>query len=549
MPKLKKTKSFTVSNETVEVDFKGTICKCANLLKSGIKNQNIILVSYEDVWHEINVLDHGGDDSNLQAFAEFIKTMNLSLVDMGITKTENKTNYELKHSDFLQLSETYPDYSYIEISQLNDHNLKMGLKASMYQITDDLKYLSKNKITIEKHIENQLLSINESIKKTKEMENKKIDLQPVNEAAEKTVNAEVIETSDFGKPRPTSGSLPPTGPGAKKLFSLQVFETLQPERISELQGVKENQLKIAKDNPVVKITDKASHELAKKTAATLLSASTSIDGKDGIATTANKYLNTFKSMLKNAFDPIAEITRVPYNEQKTIISEYEHAEEIKKQAAEREKLLKIQNRTNELFAVPFTFNGQIYSIGNVVVVPSQIETASDEEFKVLVSKGIEVKKQLDAEAADQAGKDAEIAALKAKLAKLEALEQMSNTDQGTENVVVNKGQQPGTSIPVKENVPANGTVNSTATDSNSTATPPKTTPAYSVPSVENKLLNALDLEHAQHLENTNYIKCRNYYVRGLKDVATELNRILNDTDKTVKKSDQIISLAKILLES
>jgi hypothetical protein len=525
MPKLKKTRSFTVSNETVSVDFKGTICECANLLKSGIKNANIILIAYEDVWHEINVLDHGGDDSNLQAFAEFIKTMNLSLVDMGITKTENKTNYELKYSDFLQLSETYPDYSYIEISQLNDHNLKMGLKASMYQITDDLKYLSKNKITIEKHIENQLLSINESIKKTKEMENKKIDLQPVNEAAKKTVNAEVIET-----------------PPNKKLFSLQVFETLQPERISELQGVKENQLKIAKDNPVVKITDKASHELAKKTAATLLSASTSIDGKEGIATTANKYLNTFKSMLKNAFDPIAEITRVPYNEQKTIISEYEHAEEIKKQAAERAKLLKIQNRTNELFAVPFTFNGQIYSIGNVVVVPSQIETASDEEFKVLVSKGIEVKKQLDAEASEQAGKDAEIAALKAKLAKLEALEQMSNTETAAENITVNKTPQPVPSEPVKGNVLATEPIDIAAIPTKNTAT-------YSLPSVENKLIKALDLKNAQHLENPNYIKCRNYYIRGLKDVATELNRILNDPDKTVKKSDQIISLAKILLES
>ena len=106
MPKLSKTKSFSVSDEIIEVDFQGTICEVANLLRSGITNQTIILVAHNDKWHEINVLNLGGDDSNLQAFQNFVESMKLSLVDLGIT-TENikKTSPVLTHDDFMMLSE------------------------------------------------------------------------------------------------------------------------------------------------------------------------------------------------------------------------------------------------------------------------------------------------------------------------------------------------------------------------------------------------------------------------------------------------------------
>jgi len=123
MSKLSKPKSFSVSNEIIEVDFQGTKCQCANLLKSGITNKTIVLVDYGDKWHEINVLDLGGDDSNLQAFKNFIETMKLGLADLGIISEVVKTDYELKHQDFMELSEKFPPYDYIQIAVLHEYNL------------------------------------------------------------------------------------------------------------------------------------------------------------------------------------------------------------------------------------------------------------------------------------------------------------------------------------------------------------------------------------------------------------------------------------------
>jgi len=327
---------------------------------------------------------------------------------------------------------------------------------------------------------------------------------------------------------------------AKKPISLQVFETLTPERISELQGLNESQLAIVKANPVIQITDKKTYELAKKTAATLLKASTAIDGSSGIEATATKYLNTFKSMLKNALQPIAKLTRDPYDEQKTIISSWENAELLREQAEQRAKLAKIKLRTDELFAVPFTFNGSIYSIGTVYCTPSQVETATDGDFKIIVENGKTIKQALDAELAIQAGKDKEIAELKAKLAALTQLSEMSNTE-----------PEPTAAIPISNSVPAPELKSSPANQVENFMNPAVTEkPAYVLPSIENTLLNALDLKNAEHLEKPAYIKCRGYYVQGLIDAAKEIELILNDiTPNPVKKSERIANLCEILKKS
>jgi hypothetical protein len=49
--------------------------------------------------------------------------MNLSLVDIRILeKPKNKTSTIYDYSDFFTVVGNLSDYSYIEISQLNDHN-------------------------------------------------------------------------------------------------------------------------------------------------------------------------------------------------------------------------------------------------------------------------------------------------------------------------------------------------------------------------------------------------------------------------------------------
>lgn len=558
MSKLSKPKSFTVSNEIIEVDFQGTICECANLLKSGITNQTIILVSHGGKWHEINVLDLGGDDSNLQAFKNYVTTMNLSLVDLGIQREAIKTDYSLKHQDFMYLSEKFPPHDYIQISQLNDYNVAQGLKPSLYELTQWLQVCQRDNISIneliqKREVEKQKIInpekikiMNEKIIETESVQELVIneDSQtaiPVEQAAIPVEQIEVVdpiivsEESEKTSALVAEYDLPKTP--VKKPISLQVFETLTPERISELQGLNERQLQIVKENPVVKkITDKTSYELAKKTAAVLLKASTAIDGSAGIEATATKYLNTFKSMLKNALQPIAKLTRDPYDEQKTIISSWENAELLREQAEQREKLAKIKLRTDELFAVPFTFNGSIYSIGTVYCTPSQIETATDEDFKIIVDNGKIIKQALDDEALKNAAKDREIEELKAKLAALTGLSEISNTEPETVTVPV--------TAPVTNTAPA-------ATQqqpSGQTAPTPAT--AYVLPSIENTLLNALDLKNAEHLEKPAYIKCRGYYVQGLIDVAGLIEEILNDAaPNPIKKSERIANLCAILKKS
>lgn len=558
MPKLSRPRSFTVSNEIIEVDFKGTICECANLLKSGITNQTIILVSYDGKWHEINVLNLGGEDSNLQAFKNYVTTMNLSLVDLGIISEEIKTDYSLKHKDFVELSEKFPDHDYIQISKLNDYNVAQGLKSSIYELTSWLQVCQRDKISISELIQNREKEKQKIInpKKIKIMneEIQELEVLPDGKTAIPVESIEVVEPEILGseKPKPKeNNSIATVGPPSKKPISIQVFETLTPERILELQGLNERQLRIVKENPVVKeITDKTSYELAKKTAAALLKASTAIDGSAGIEASATKYLNTFKSMLKNALQPIAKLTRDPYDEQKTIISSFENAELLKQQAIEREKLQKIKKRTDQLFAVPFTFNGSIYSIGTVYCTPSQVETATDEDFEVIVNNGKIIKKALDEEALKNAAKDREIEELKAKIAALTSLSNISNTEPKNKPEAIPVVNIDPSNITVQNPVPLNKEANvNLNVAQKTTATGPTITiaPTYALPSPENKLLNALDLKNVEHLEKPAYIKCRGYYIQGMIDVANEIEFILNDNlPNPIKKSERIASLCSIL---
>lgn len=567
MNELSKPKSFSASKETIEVNFKGTICECANLLKSGIMNQTIILVGHADKWHEVNSLDLGADNSDLQSFKQFVEVMKLSLVDLGIISEEIKTDYSLKHEDFMGLEKEFPKHSYINISKLNDYERGQGGYSGKFTLRMTLRAIDQQNLSIEgwimaaKERKTEFLkSLNTTLSqglKEDEMKEKTLREQ-FTEAGKTEEVAELVVTegNHLGIPvdkielpvieTPIHAEILPTmAQVAKKPISLQVFETLTPERISELQGLKERQEDIVKKNPVVKITDKKTYEEAKKTAAVLLKASTAIDGKEGIESTATKYLNTFKTMLKNALLPIAKLTREPYDEQKTIISSWENAELLREQAEQRAKLAKIKARTDELFAVPFTFNGSVYSIGTVYCLPSQIESASDEDFKIIVDNGKAIKTALDAQALIESEKDKEIEKLKAQLAALGALNEVSNT----ESVATHANTV--TETPVS-NIPASNP-NSVGPQSGNVSqnkSPMVSSPTGPVlPPQENVLLNRLDLEHLEHLEKPAYLKCRSYYARALKDVGVMLFDIMNNPDVTIKKSVKITELAEILKKS
>jgi len=623
MNKLSKPKSFSVSNEAIEVDFKGTICECANLLKSGIMNQTTILVAYEEKWHEINSLDLGADNSDLQAFKSFVEVMKLSLADLGIiTESTKKTSVILTHDDFVSLSKKFPPHDYIQISKLNDYNVKSGGKSSIDELNDWLKVCLRDKISIDELISNRELEKSKIIMKSEKIEELEIGVDGQTAIPVEKFTPPITETADYIDTRmsqltslglkfdvpsgsfnglgyfvtqnsisddseedwdtlinkitqekiknkvtpavvaeiiPASENMPISSIPVKKPVSVQVFENFTPERISELVGLKEKQLEIVKANPVVKITDKTSYEKAKKTAATLLKASTAIDGKDGVDALGVRCINAFKKMFSSETGIIAKLTRDPYDEQKTIISSWENAELLREQAEQRAKLAKIKARTDELFAVPFTFNGSIYSIGTVYCLPSQIESASDEDFKVIVDNGKAIKTALDAQALIESEKDKEIEKLKAQLAAFGALSELGNTEPVSNSM----------GIPIR-NIAAGITVNEDltkkecfisepATDNGSVivnkpvGNGPTTTGIqmtdYAMPPQENVLLNRLDLEHLEHIKKPAYIKCRGYYVRGLKEVAMLIEGILNNPDVTIKKSVKITELVEILKKS
>ena len=575
MNKLSKPKSFSVSNETVEVNFKGTICECANLLKSGIMNQTIILVGHANKWHEINALDLGSDNSDLQSFKQFIEVMKLSLVDLGIISEEIKTDYSLKHEDFMDLEKEFPKHSYINISKLNDYEKTQGGYSGKFTLRMTLRAIDQQYLSIEGWIMSakerkaeMLKSSNTTLSqelKEEEMKEKTLREQFTEAGGEKIVperdtfdvsaneiltELELTEGNQLGipvekiEPAVIAEIIPAVTP-VKKPVSVQVFENFTPERISELVGLKEKQLEIVKANPVVKITDKTSYEKAKKTAATLLKASTAIDGKDGVDALGVRCINAFKKMFSSETGIIAKLTRDPYDEQKTIISSWENAELLREQAEQRAKLAKIKARTDELFAVPFTFNGSVYSIGTVYCLPSQIESASDEDFKIIVENGKAIKQALDAQALIESEKDKEIEKLKAQLAALGALSEVSNT----ESVITPANMV--TETPVS-NIPASNpnSVGHQSGSVNQNKSPMvSATSGYTMPPQENVLLNRLDLEHLEHIEKPAYIKCRGYYARALKDVGIMLSEIMSNPDVTIKKAPKIVELSEILKKS
>jgi hypothetical protein len=641
MNKLSKPKSFSVSKETVEVDFKGIICECANLLKSGIMNQTIILIGYANKWHEINALDLGADNSDLESFKQFIEVMKLSLVDLGICSEEPKKDYSLKHEDFMGLEKEFPKHSYINISKLNDYEKTQGGYSGKFTLRMTLRAIDQQNLSIEGWImaakerkAEFLKSLNTTLSqelKEEEMKEKTLKEKFTEAGSKETVTElEITEGNQLGIPVekialpvtktndyidtrmsqltalglkfdvssgsfnglgffitqnsisddseedwnilinkitqektkskvtpavvaeiiPATENTPISQIPVKKPVSVQVFENFTPERISELVGLKEKQLEIVKANPVVKITDKNSYEKAKKTAATLLKASTAIDGKDGVDALGVRCINAFKKMFSCETGIIAKLTRDPYDQQKTIISSWENAELLREQAEQRAKLAKIKARTDELFAVPFTFNGSVYSIGTVYCLPSQIESASDEDFKIIVENGKAIKTALDAQALVESEKDKQIERLKAQLAALGALNEVSNTEAVELPTNINAmTPQPVEKTKIMDmNAGANPVIKTPAIGPTTTQDIQQPT-GYTMPPQENVLLNRLDLEHLEHIEKPAYIKCRGYYARALKDVGVMLSEIMSNPDVTIKKAPKIVELAEILKKS
>lgn len=156
MYKLKRGRGFEASKQTVTVSIDGSDYEAANLLKSGITHQNIILLGVGDLWHEVNVLDLGADDSNLDNFKHFVEIHNLKLEDLGIVSPKygmTDVRYGLNHDDFMRIEALYPDYSYIKIAKLHKYFESFGRKSYYEDLRDFIGQLAKNHETVESLID------------------------------------------------------------------------------------------------------------------------------------------------------------------------------------------------------------------------------------------------------------------------------------------------------------------------------------------------------------------------------------------------------------
>ena len=620
-------KHFEASEENVHVKIQGEIYRCANLKKSGTLNKTTILLAHEDVWHEVNCLDLGGDDSNLHNFKYHIENHDYKLSDLGVktTKSEIPKSFELTHNDFIELDAKY-GFSHVYISKLVDFFKETKQKTGKYNVESTLTYLKQKGHTIQEYINNEKKQANEIINNSnkiikmegnKTLQSERIEyLQSLGfnweekessyvcrygsaespacfmvsiKSIESYVSEDwdkLVERIEFNVPGAGDTTHDLTGQTAeayfttddpgntqepslndgdtkpetllaipvteeKKPVSLTVIGNLTPERIKEFASMKANQEKIVKDNPYIKPTDAVTLKKAKVHAAALLKASTAIDGKTGIKAAKNKYLKQLNTVLDTFLDSMTGLTRTAYDKQKLANDAFESAEALRIQNEKKAELEKISERTSKLFAVPMVFNGQNYNIGTLYILPSQITSATDEEFAALVTQAKGIKAGLDAAEEANKAKDKLIEELTARLAKLEGKEEPA-----TEPAETSKVSQPTNTVPISKTVTNNANLTNNAANQPNAQPSKKTEPTGSVPNTSsdlvytkpkesNRIVLAFDLENLQHVEKQAFLKCRNYYIRGTQDVAKELQRIFASDHP--KKSEAIKELIDSLL--
>jgi len=628
-PTLKKGRGYEVSKETDTVTIHGKDYEIANLRKGGLTMQSVVLIAVDDKWHEVDVTGHS-DTSSLQDFIKFVGKHNLTLLDFGIKETKPVINYDLTHQDYMQLESEFPGYDYYKISKLDKYELANGGKSGMYSMRQILKMLVRDSLTVDEYIKRTDEAKQKIINSKPENKMEAADLNarsfdraqqlielgmvfqnqtpenpkgeavgfgftvgpgsietdtdedwnalvirimaatgenPVAEAIAEIITpaAEAAPVAEAAQPAATTEA-PANAEPAKKPISLDIIAALPASRIVELKDLEAGQKAIVAANPIITITDKATRDAAAKSVQVLLKASTAIDGKTGILANFVTKTNAFIKMGKDYLTPLAKITRDQHDAQKKILEAWDNAEAIKKQAEDKAKLLKIQERTNKLFAVPFVFNGEMYSIGTHYVMPSDIEKWTDEEFNAAITKGealvaaaqnadeaknnalrqaAEMLRPFNAEAADKLLIDAGL---------MEALKTAAPAQAAPVAQTTAPAAHTGNAVVEEKSAPVAATQTATAPAAK-TAAPTGFTPSteYVLPNPANTVVNKFDLEHFG-LVNENpikpaFIKCRAYFIEGSRQTAIEIQKII-DGEAVVnglKKSERIAALCEVLI--
>lgn len=136
----------------------------------------------------------------------------------------------------------------------------------------------------------------------------------------------------------------------KQVFEIEKIEV---ENLPELQGLKEKQLQVVKDNPFVKITDSKTYEEAKKARTALVTARTSIGEQDKFLASLIK---KFREKVANKTAELIAITKPHEEKQQEEVKRWEAVKEAEKQEKariEEERKQNIRNSINSIIDTAF----------------------------------------------------------------------------------------------------------------------------------------------------------------------------------------------------
>lgn len=130
----------------------------------------------------------------------------------------------------------------------------------------------------------------------------------------------------------------------------QIFEIekIKPSQLPELQGLKEKQLQIVKENPFVEIVDNTTYNEAKKARTALKTARTDIEKQDKVI--ASK-IKAFRDMTMEVTKSLIAITQPHEEKQQEEVTRYEQIKEqerLEKQRLEEERKAKIKAKIDDI---------------------------------------------------------------------------------------------------------------------------------------------------------------------------------------------------------
>lgn len=137
------------------------------------------------------------------------------------------------------------------------------------------------------------------------------------------------------------------------------IEKLEATHLPELQGLREKQLQIVRENPFVKVEDTTTYEAAKKARTSLVSARTDIEKQDKLI--ASK-IKKFREAVANASQELIAITKPHEDKQQDEVRRYEaikEAEKAEKAKQEEERKNKIKNAIDQIIS---TALGKIHNL-------------------------------------------------------------------------------------------------------------------------------------------------------------------------------------------